>query len=551
MAAKKKDRDGSPSSSSKIFADDFSALPELKSSSLFASLSEREKTPPEAFDATFITEEKEFVFSSDFDLLSSKVEASPLREIEREERTKKKLLLLENFATPPRTGFQNMKQFRSPQLVEPDESLDLETGTFSRRKKSLLKNETPPRKENSFFVKPAGRMEDQQKNSLLAHAAPYDVSFKTGGGRVISYSNTSLENARRSLDFLEPASSLPKKPKIQQPRENEILFVLSLYKKIKKEIFPITRTRSDAYLLFQTFKWAWMSLLPEISEIKKEGRDSMNEQIEGMVLARSKDNWKNNFPSVLRKISEKDEGPGVYMKLMVVGEGKDTIAVTDGVCEAFVRLDELLQEVSGRIGVGTVLEVIGAHGLSESEVAIEDAYSRRSPVLELKYNGTKPCLSGPLGYQKYSSFIRPLSSVRTQGGIVGCLSLVLKNIVKIKYLLDLNGSKNIINEEELEGTMEKIEKTIKGMNLDKDSEQEVYRTIRVKRFIMYDVVSNYTKKEVGARLTIWNPPENFPLLNKPYLFFFLKASPYSSLSGTLSLTTKEYSVIREMPWNIF
>ncbi|OAG31618.1 hypothetical protein NEDG_00093 [Nematocida displodere] len=512
-----------------------------------AGASERYMT--DLLDATFFVEEKEYPFVSDADTTDTDIRYGPF--YNKDNSLINKTLTdkifntnLNELVTPPRKKVKCIRTFSSPLLVDPDESLDIETGLLNRDRSK----ESPAKKpladvidENQNLIKRDKPEKDEQKNF------PYFPGFRTATGKNISFSEDSLIKARRSLDFLSPTSNLSPTPKSSDPKQHEIDQLLSVFRSVKREIFPITRNKEDIHTVFSTFKYAWLSCLTQIMNIRIEDLSTAGSEIEKLVVASAKERWRRNPHSPLKKIAEKDEAPGIYLKLLVVEEGTTTLGVSDGVYALTVSLDEGLRSVAKKIKVGTIIQVLGASSLLPRPLSIEEAYSSRTPVLELRYNGVKPCLSGPLGYQPVCAFIRSLCSVRMQGGIVGCLSLKLTKVIHSKYLMNLNGSKNIIEEDQLEGAVERIEATIKKMCLDREEELEILSTVRVKKFVQYEVYSAYTQKSVLAHLTIWNPPTGLSLLNKTFLFFFLNTSPYPSTTGILTLTTTAFTIIKRLP----
>lgn len=456
-----------------------------------------------------------------------------------------------SFGTPQKRLVPDLRKFRSPQLVDPDESLDLEAGRLKRRR----------------FVSPTRAASPASTPERRPAILSFD-GFKTASGKEVAVSESSFAKARRSLDFLEntvpttatpitdtpalsPRRILPPQPQAEMAASTTsdpaIAQALSRYHKMKQMIFPITRTEGEEHCIFSLFKWTWISLLPQIEALRADGGPASAQEVTDLVIDTAKERWKANYPSVLKRIAEKDEAPGVYMKLLVVKEGRESLWVTDGQYSARVSLDPLLQAIASQLTVGRVLQVIGARPLLPSPMPIDEAYSTHSAVAELRYNGTKPGLTGPLGYQRERAFVRPLAAIKLGGGLVGCIQVTFTELVKSRYLISLNGSKSIIEEEQLAATIEKVSKSIKEMNLDRESERKVYETVQVKKFDLYEVASNYHHEQAAARLTIWNPPTDCQLLHKTVLLFFLEVSPYESTSGGLSLTTTSRTIIKPVP----
>ncbi|KAI5189806.1 hypothetical protein NECID01_0712 [Nematocida sp. AWRm77] len=523
--------------------------------------------------------------------------------------THAKPLKVKQFLTPPRKARPVLKTYSSPQLIDPDESVDLETCTLRRRRKlpafssgehaserdlseelisSQLKAFPTPHLENGHGedagreedgpARPSGNMKSTQSSQSSQAQFPYFSGFKTASGKEVSCSESSFARARKSLDFLdtqqEDSPSTPRStPKSQSNLKKktnpfagrpEVEHMVHVYTLVKQKLFPITRTQEEEHCIFSLFKWTWIALLPQIQEMRArrdkdpsphgdglgldvdvDGR--LKAGIEELVVQAAERRWKENHPSVLKRIVEKDEVPGVYMKLLVLREESPSIWVSDGHYSVRASLDPFLQKDAHRLSPGTLVQVVGAELLLPSATPIDRVYSKDLPALLLKYNGTKPARTGPLGYQKECAFVRALSSVRPQGGLVGCAVLTLTKLIKSQYLVNLNGSKSIIEEDRIEDTMGRISKSIKDMNLDRSSERKMLGSVRAIKFDQYEVSTEYTLEKTSVNLTVWNPPADLSLLKKTFFFFFLKSSPYQTSSSTLFLTTTSFTIIKRAP----
>ncbi|KAI5181003.1 hypothetical protein NEOKW01_1244 [Nematocida sp. AWRm80] len=515
--------------------------PELISSSVLNA-----KTQP-GLDESYLLEKKEFSFQKEplsFCNDTNK-EIFPGENIPQDTEDKKNRVVYKEpfsyFSTPPRKR-QPPAPPRSPQLIEPDESLDLETGTLYRRgkeqhpiKQGLL--ETQEENKNIFQSTKISRSNNQE--------FPYFPGFKTASGTALKLTEESLTSARRSLDFLQENAAYKQKPKIILPRHADTELAYQVYQKVQKAIFPLTRTLSERHTIFYVFKWAWLSVLPDIQEIRKRGSDIQAKQIETLVLRTAIQRWKTDPLSVLKRIAEKDEAPSKYMKVMVVSEGKETIRVTDGIYDLCVGLDNHLKEISHKLTVGTILQVVGSIYLEHSPLEISQADCSNKPIIQLQYNGTKPCYSGPLGYQSKCAYMRSISAIKPQGGIIACLHLKLTSVIKSKYVLNLNGSKSILDETQFPDALYRVHKHIKSMNLSSEEESQMKSKISKKKFTQYEIECMNTSQPTKATLTIWNPPEELKLRHT-FLFFFLDSSKYPSSTNTLALTTTQYTLIKDM-----
>ncbi|KAI5171754.1 hypothetical protein NEFER03_1059 [Nematocida sp. LUAm3] len=513
-------------------------------------------------DLSFQIEEKGYKFVIENDSFNNDLKSEPLfeQEVRKRKHAPERILHID---TPKHIESSKRKKgvenYLSPCPLDADESLDLETNTLRNRKvanplkptideaamenKKLVEISRNEKKEEKPFEAPRS-IKEKERVSL---GFP---GFKTASGRDVFASEQAMAKARRSLDFLFPSSQPvpPPKPKILLPKEKEVEEGLSIFHQVKKQILPIVRNSEEFFFLFNTFQWAWISFFPLIQTLRKEGRDQIFEKIQSLVVNRSASQWKADHPSILRRIAEKDEVSGVYMKLLVVGEGKNTIRVTDGVCSAVVALDEHLRNISHKFAIGRVIQVVGAKFLLSKSMPIHEANQKNIPIIELAYNGVKPCTKGPLGRQNFLSYIRSLDSIKMRGGTIGCLHLKVSPVPhKVSYLLNLNNHKTIIEEERIEHTIHSVEKIIKGMNLDREEEEQVRRSVDLKKVIQYEVYSMYNQRNVRAFLSIWTSPDNFVLQGNSFLFFFLNISNRVSDSGFLYLTTTKYTLIKPCP----
>lgn len=448
------------------------------------------------------------------------------------------------YRRPTREMHEKLKKYITAQLIDPDESLDLETGLFSRspqeceeiqltladvneeNRNLVAATKEPPREQLDYPYFPC--FQNALGEKLLVPCKPKESPNPLDAARNLGFESMAWNNRFR----ITPA------------RTRDVNHVLFIFKKVKRELFPLTRTDEEDHSLFSTFKWTWMANLDKIHAIRM--RDvKVLKRLEVLMIRETKKTWLSNRPSVLKRISEKDEAPGVYMKVLVVATGVTKIQITDGLYAMNVALDAGLQTVANIMRVGTVLQVIGSRALQPKPVPIGQAYRSKTPIIELRYNGTKPCLPGLIGYQPHAAYLRSLSSIRPQGGVIGCLFLRLDRIVYTKYLMNLNGSKNIVDEARLYESFDKIEQNIRSMQIDDEDEKRIMGTVKVSKFEKYEVRSIYSRESVSAHLTIWNPPTDMVLCGRTFLFFFLNTSPRPpSNPNIITLTTNAYTIIK-------
>ncbi|KAI5186322.1 hypothetical protein NEHOM01_1386 [Nematocida homosporus] len=506
-----------------------SGLPDLKPGDLLRPAVKPPIPTTSFFDTSFKLEEKEFPFAVENESFYSEATNAPFQDYSIPTvRTESKIIYTDSsqFVTPPRKKPRAMV-FNSPQLLDPDESIDLETCTL-RKHRGASRTKIP-----IVGLPPS--------STIGPTEFPYFPGFKTALGQAVVVQEDSLIKARRSLDFLQPAQ-VKQPPKVLLPRERMILSAQAAFHAMQKEIFPVTRTAADFHSLFCTFQWTWISLMPVIESIRRRDSDMAQREIEDLIIREAKRRWKQNHPSILQRIVERDTQPGVYMKLLVIKEGRNSIWVTDGLYSVRAALDPHLVAIARKIKVGRVLQVIGATLLLPGPTPIDEVAAQETIAIQLNYNGVKPCLSGVLGYQPCSAYLRSVSFFKPQSGTVGCVSLYFAKLVCSKCVINLNGSKTTIDESRREETLETVYASIKKRCLSKEEEQEVYRTISVTRFVQYEVTTDYNPSNIPIYLTIWQPPKDEDFLHKRFEVFVLNTSSYAPNSKALFLTSTRYSV---------
>ncbi|KAI5188802.1 hypothetical protein NEMIN01_0170 [Nematocida minor] len=513
----------------------------LKGSSLIDKeepIQEFASVPDNGLDQSFGIENKSYHFLSDNESFYGDLKKGPFHSKApiNKEFTDNILFKEMKFSSPPRRGGKYRKAFGAPQLMDPDDSLDIETGTFQRKRKFTEKAIKETESENMYLF----------KEELGAHTANSSFTklpgFKTAEGSSVYVNEECTAKARRSFDFLQSSTISqisPPKPKVIYPREKEIQDALQMYRKVKQEIFPLTRSDEEEYDMFSLFKWAWISLLPQIQEIQKRGGELQNSEIERLVLLESKKRWKLNPKSVLQRIAEHDESPAVYMKVLVVEGGTDVITITDGIYSLRAKLDEGLQCISSKITVGKILQVACSVLLQGYPMSIWQANAERVPVIELKYNGVKPCLSGPLGYQNAMGYIRALSSIRLQGGFISCLMLKVDRHIDTAYIVNIKGSKTVIEEDRIESTVQRIEKSIESLGLSTEEKMKEFDSVKLHKYKRYEVSCDYSPGGSSAILSLWESAlnDNNLGIGKRYLFFMLTTPAKKKESDRILLST--------------
>ncbi|KAI5159155.1 hypothetical protein NEAUS03_0068 [Nematocida ausubeli] len=447
------------------------------------------------------------------------------------------------FPAPARRGRRYRNDPNVPQLVDPDESLDIGTGSFQRKRPIINqdKNEDPQK---------IGALFNDDNMPTADTSFTKFVGFKTAEGAALHVSEECMHKARRSFDFMQSRSltRAPPKPKIILPREREITEAHAIYKRVKQEIFPLTRSKEEEYSLFVLFQWAWISVLRQIENIRKRGGDSQAAEIERVVVEKAKAKWRANPRSVLRRITEQDEHASVYMKVLVVEGGTSTITITDGLNSIKAQLDYELQRIAKNIKEGMILQVACSIYLLNHPASIYEVNLNGAAVIELQYNGVKPCTSGPLGYQNTFGFIRSLSSINPQGGYINCLMLRVTKKIEVRYVIDLNGSKSNIEEDRLDSTLERIERSIDKICFSEEERNNALNSVKLRKYTRYEVVCDYSSNHTTAILSVWEAAySDNPLKpDQRYLFFMLSPPRKTQTTDIILLTTTIISTFRKI-----
>lgn len=490
--------------------------------------------PDNGLDRSFSIENKSYQFASDSESFCTDPNKGPF-EIKGsiDKRLTDTILFKETkFSSPLKKGSRYRTNASTPIKTDPDDSLDIETGTLRRKGRFLHQNEKEP--QNTIDI----------LKEIPETSVPISIlqGFKTAQGSDLYIQNEHMDKGRRSFDFLQSSTIrnvISKKPKKPAPREKEIQDIIKIYKKVKQEIFPIPRSEEEEYDLLSLFKWTWISNLPHIHEIQKRGGENQEIEIEKLLLLESKTRWKSNPKSVLRRIVEKDEAPAIYMKVLVVEKRPGHIRISDGLHSLWAKLDECLESVSDKISVGMILQVACSNLLTDRAISIWEASMEKNSVLQLYYNGVKPCTYGPLGYQSTMGYIRELSSIRLQGGFISTLMLKVTKHIETMYLVDIKGVKTLIDEDRIDSTLQRVEKTIENLNKTREETLKEYESVKLNKYKRYEVVCEYSHDKTPGILSLWELDfdEKNLRIGKRYLFFMLTTPKRAKVSDKILLTS--------------
>jgi BRCA2, oligonucleotide/oligosaccharide-binding, domain 1 len=427
-------------------------------------------------------------------------------------------LSLETLVTPPTK--KRKDAFTSPQLVDPNTTLSEET-------------------------------------VILGDSCMFS-GFQTGLGESVRVSLSLAAGERRSLGslFVEEKSR-EKEPSVRTGEYALSLAIdgkkVSLIKRVRARFVESLSlangkcTKEEKHQIRNVFKWTWLSRYMEIDIVLQDmvAAKSQEARVEAIVVPRALEIWKKDPLSVLRRIAEKDEAPGVYMKVLVVEKNIPFLRVTDGLYSVKIKADRALEAVANKIKVGSILKIFGARPLIPSPVPIREVDARDMPLLEVCYNGVQLSFSGNLGYQKESTFLRSLYSIERRGGMVGAVEVWVTKVLETKYLMDLNGSKNVIEEARFRDSLERIRKSIEKMCLPKAEERDILARIRVKKFTKIEAQDLRDKRAPRplVLITIWNPPEDISLKEGAFRFIYLVTKRHPYEENALSLSTIPQSLI--------
>lgn len=334
------------------------------------------------------------------------------------------------------------------------------------------------------------------------------LSFLSDNEMHSAFTTARGKRLRMSLDSFNTAnSSFESSPLLQKLQH---LYSTALSKE----------SNTDYFSLFNAFKWTYL-----------KSRNTSDALVADTLLRYSLSSY-----SPLRRLSEKDEAPGVYLKVLVIqaslSSSSHTFHVTDGFYSVAVITDKHLQPL---LKMGMVLDIFGYKSLLSAPTEIEELCSSNTPLLYLEYNGVKPTVKGSLGYQYHAAFIRSLYSIKKDGGIVGCIEITVIREVFTKYLININGVKNVVDKEEYSRTIEMLKKSISKVP---NKERDISSMISIKRFVEYEIRDGRDGDERKGRyvLTLWNPPD-LQLVGKRMQVFFLVPSDRKSNGCELSLTS--------------
>ena len=225
--------------------------------------------------------------------------------------------------------------------------------------------------------------------------------------------------------------------------------------------------------------------------------------------------------SPLQKVAERDDLPSRHMVLCVASINVKSLGssapdeieleLTDGWYSLWTNVDEPLCRAikSGRIFVGQKLCIVGASLIGDSEpLPILEAKSKIR--LKLSANSTKPAVwYKKLGYQRSPLFIRGVSSIHINGGLVPGIRAVIVRRYPLR-LLETDGKNTRVvaindypasdgNSDELDARSQRV--------IDSPIEHQKRWT----PFLRLKLIENLDASQTTSGtffLTMWRPDEN-------------------------------------------
>jgi hypothetical protein len=229
--------------------------------------------------------------------------------------------------------------------------------------------------------------------------------------------------------------------------------------------------KTDKKLLLIQYRWVWMDLY--INKLIGDS-DTSTRFIEGI-----RNRLKSEY-SILRRIIEGDDVSYRYMILLVLSVNRNIAEVYDGYFSVRVRLDNMLTRYlqSKNISAGQKIKIFGSKYLLDTNKSILD-HNEEDLVMECYYNSFSLSHSNrKLGYRKKISFIKRIKDINKDGGVVSCIKGSVKRIIESKYIVQVKGYRNSV--ENLEDELDKIQNLI-----EKTKEEVTNEDVKIRKFVRF------------------------------------------------------------------
>ncbi|WUR03148.1 DNA-repair protein BRCA2 domain-containing protein [Vairimorpha necatrix] len=297
-----------------------------------------------------------------------------------------------------------------------------------------------------------------------------EVGFKTGNNRKLVISADILNRAPNFSPLYKygPIRSYncPQKGHISTELDEKNRFLYH-FNKIKEDF-----KKTDPNLLIIQYRWAWLNLF-------------INKQIElgyetTRLLKISLTNRINSEYSIIRRIIEGDDVSYRYMIVLVLNIYKDILEVYDGNYSCKIKVDALIMKLleSKKFTMGFKIKLFGCKLLINPNKSIFE-YDDSNPVMSASYNSFDFALPNRvLGYRKKISFIRNIRDIKKEGGIISCLKGQVKRIIESRYVVQVKGYRNSV--ENLETELENIKNLI-----EKTREEVTNEDVKIRKYVRF------------------------------------------------------------------
>jgi hypothetical protein len=225
--------------------------------------------------------------------------------------------------------------------------------------------------------------------------------------------------------------------------------------------------------------------------------------------------------SPLQKVAERDDLPSRHMVLCVasinvMSTGSSApdgieLELTDGWYSLWASIDEPLCRAikGGRIFVGQKLCIVGASLIGDSE-PLPILEAKLKIRLKLSSNSTKPAVwHKNLGYQRSPAFIRSVSSIHIDGGLVPGIRAVIVRRYPLR-LLETNGKTTRVlgfhDHPASDGNSDELD-VQSPRAIDSSIEHQKRWTPFLRLKLIENLDSNRTMSDTFF-LTMWRPDEN-------------------------------------------
>lgn len=359
----------------------------------------------------------------------------------------------------------------------------------------------------------------QEKNLVNLHLSVSEntnfspeIGFKTGNNKKILVNENILKRAPKfSSEYKKgPMRSYNCPVKGHVSSEiNEKNKYFYFFEKMKNE-FP----NVDTELLKIFYRWAWINLF-------------LQKNINYRSLIVSVQNKLKTEYSILRRIIEGDDISYRYMILLVLSVKSNTLEVFDGFFCCKIQVDSIISKLieSKKLVMGFKIKLFGCKLLINHYTSILDL-KEDTVALYAYYNSFQFSLSHrKLGYRKKISFLAKIKDLKKEGGIVSCLKGHVKRIVESKYVVQVKGYRNSV--ENLEKELENIQSLIV-----KTKEHITNEDVKIKKYIKFILADDSGE----CLITSWMYIDDL-LKDKHIMLCYLK--PVNSALGLHLTTTKQ------------